>query len=62
MVYVSVSRTHIRAFNFLCFFLSDVFMISEVAAALKNMKRHNSPGLSGLVAEMIQAIVDITTQ
>ena len=36
--------------------------IDEVAAALKKMKRHNAPGLSGLVAEMIQATLDIGTQ
>jgi len=29
--------------------------IDEVAAALKQMKRHKAPGLSGLVAEIIQA-------
>jgi len=33
-------------------------MIDEVAAALKKMKRHKPPGLSGLVAEMIQATGD----
>jgi len=37
-------------------------IVSEVAAALKKMKRHKSPGLSGLVAEMIQATGDIGTQ
>ena len=31
-------------------------------AALKEMKRHKAPGLSGLVAEMIQASGDIGTQ
>jgi len=32
-----------------------------VAAALKKMKRHKAPGLSGLVEDMIQATVDIGT-
>jgi len=36
--------------------------LDEVAAALKNMRRHKGPGLSGLVAEMIQATGDIGTQ
>jgi len=36
--------------------------IDEVAAALKKMKRQLAPGLSGLVAEMIQATADIGTQ
>ena len=31
-------------------------------AVLKKMKRHKAPGLSGLVAEMIQATGDIGTQ
>ena len=31
-------------------------------AVLKKMKRHRAPGLSGLVAEMIQATGDIGTQ
>ena len=31
-------------------------------AVLKKMKRHRAPGLSGLVAEMIQAAGDIGTQ
>jgi len=35
---------------------------AEVAAALKKMKRHTAPGLSGLVAEMIQATGDIGTR
>ena len=30
----------------------------EVRAVLKKMKRHKAPGLSGLVAEMIQATGD----
>ena len=33
---------------------ADCVRINEVAAALKRMKRHKAPGLSGLVAEMIQ--------
>jgi len=37
----------------------DCIMIDEVATALKKMKRHIAPGLSGLVAEMIQATGDI---
>jgi len=37
-------------------------LIIEVAAALKKMKRHKAPGLSGLVAEMIQATEDVGTQ
>jgi len=34
----------------------------EVTAALKKMNKHKAPGLSGLVAEMIQATGDIRTQ
>jgi len=34
---------------------ADCIRINEVSAALKKMKRHKAPGLSGLVAEMIQA-------
>jgi len=34
---------------------ADCIRIDEVAAALKKMKRHKDPGLSGLLAEMIQA-------
>jgi len=41
---------------------SDCIRIYEVAAALKTMKRSKAPGLSGLVAEMIQAIGDIGPQ
>jgi len=41
---------------------ADCIRIDEVAAALKKMKRHKAPGLSGLVAEMIQATGDIGTQ
>jgi len=36
--------------------------IDEVAAALKNMKRHKALGLSGLTAERIQAAEVIGTQ
>jgi len=35
---------------------------AEVRAVLKKMKRHKAPGLSGLVAEMIQATGDTGTQ
>ena len=31
-----------------------VVCVCEVAAALKKMKKHKAPGLTGLVAEMIQ--------
>jgi len=41
---------------------ADCIRISEVAAALKKMKRHKAPGLSGLTAEMIQAKEGIGTQ
>jgi len=41
---------------------TDCIRINEVAAALKKMKRHKARGLSGLVAEMIQATGDIGTQ
>jgi len=41
---------------------TDCIRIDEVAAALKKMKRHKAPGLSGLVAEMIQTTGDIGTQ
>ena len=41
---------------------ADCIRIDEVAAALKQMKRHEVPGLSGLVAEMIQSTGDIGTQ
>jgi len=40
----------------------DCIRIDEVAAALKKMKRHKAPGLSRLVAEMIQATGDIGTK
>jgi len=33
---------------------ADCIRIDEVAAGLKKMERHKAPGLSGLVAEMIQ--------
>jgi len=36
--------------------------MDEVAAALKKMKRHKAPVMSGLVAEMIQSTGDIGTQ
>jgi len=36
--------------------------MDEVRAALKKMKRHKAPGLSGLVTEMIQATGDTGTQ
>ena len=36
--------------------------MAEVRAVLKKMKRHKAQGLSGLVAEMIQATGDIGTQ
>jgi len=41
---------------------ADCIRIDEVATASKKMKRHKAPGLSGLVAEMIQVIGDIGTQ
>jgi len=41
---------------------ADCIRISEVTAVLKKMKRHKAPGLSGLLAEMIQATGDIGTQ
>ena len=41
---------------------TDCIGSDEVAAALKKMKRHKAPGLSGLIAEMIQATGDIETQ
>ena len=40
---------------------ADCIRMAEVRAVLK-MKRHKAPGLSGLVAEMIQATGDIRTQ
>jgi len=41
---------------------ADCIRIAEVRAVLKKMKRHKAPGLSGLVAEMIQATGDTGTQ
>jgi len=40
---------------------ADCIRIDEVAAALKKMKRHKAPALSGLVVEMIQATGEIGT-
>ena len=40
---------------------ADCIRMAEVNV-LKKMKRHKAPGLSGLVAEMIQATGDIGTQ
>jgi len=41
---------------------ADCIRIDEVAAVLKKMKRHKTPGLSALAAEMIQVTGDIGTQ
>jgi len=41
---------------------ANCIRIDEAAAALKKMKRHKGPDLSGLVAEMTQAKGDIGTQ
>ena len=41
---------------------ADCIGMAEVRAAMKKMKRHKAPGLSGLVAEMIQATGDTGTQ
>jgi len=41
---------------------ADCIGIDEVVAALKKMNGHKAPGMSGLVAEMIQATGDIGTQ
>ena len=41
---------------------ADCIRMAEVRAVLKKMKRHKAQGLSGLVAEMIQARGDIATQ
>jgi len=41
---------------------ADCIRIDEVVAAMKKMKRHKAPGLSGLSAEMIQATEGIGTQ
>ena len=40
---------------------ADCIRMAEVRAVLKKMKRHKASGLSGLVAEMIQATEDIGT-
>jgi len=41
---------------------ADCIRMAEVRAILKKMKKQKAPGLSGLVAEMIQATGDIGTQ
>jgi len=41
---------------------ANCIRIHEVAAALKKMKKHKAPGLSALVAEMIQTTGDIGTE
>jgi len=41
---------------------ADCIRMAKVSAVLNKMKRHKAPGLSGLVAEMIQATGDIGTQ
>ena len=41
---------------------ADCIRMDEMTAALKEMKRHKAPGLSGLVKEMIQATGEIGTQ
>ena len=41
---------------------ADCIRMDEVAAALKKMKKHKPPVLSGQVAEMIQATGDTGTQ
>jgi len=41
---------------------ADCIRMDQVAAALKKMKRHKAPGMSGLAAEMIQTTRDIGTQ
>jgi len=41
---------------------ADCIRMAEVRAVLKKMKRHNAPGLSVLVTEMIQATEEIGTQ
>ena len=41
---------------------ADCIRIDQVAAALKKLKRHKAPSLSGSVAEMIQATGDTGTQ
>ena len=39
-----------------------ILFVNGLTAVLKKIKRHKAPGLSGLVAEMIQATRDIGTQ
>jgi len=41
---------------------ADCIRIAEVRAVLKKIKRHKAPGLSGLIAEMIQDTRNIGTQ
>jgi len=41
---------------------ADCIRIAEVRAVVKKLKRHKAPGLSELVAEMIQATGDTGTQ
>jgi len=41
---------------------ADSIRMDEVATALKKIKRNKAPGMSGLVAEMIQSTWDIGTQ
>jgi len=41
---------------------ADCIRMAEVRAVLKKVKRHKAPGLSGLVAEMIEPTWDIGTQ
>ena len=40
---------------------ADCIRMDKVTAALKDMKRHKAPGLSGLLTEMIQATGEIGT-
>ena len=40
---------------------ADCIRMDEVRAALKEMKSHKAPGLSGLVTEMIQSTGEIGT-
>jgi len=40
---------------------ADCIRMDDVRAALKKMKRHKAPGLSGLLADMIQATGEIGT-
>ena len=41
---------------------ADCIRVSEVASALKEMKGHEAPGLSGLVAEVMRAAEDVGTR